>query len=92
MCPSNVTIFLLVFQQELPPLVVPELIPSAGPITLAIGQNKRVMSSYNISPINGTIFIHKWNAVMEIRPHLKTGDNVLLFMYEGIAGIFLFIC
>ena len=28
---------------------------------------------------------------MEIRPHMKMGDNVLLFMYEGIAGIFLFI-
>ena len=27
---------------------------------------------------------------MEI-PHMKMGDNVLLFMYEGIAGIFLFI-
>jgi len=49
------------------------------------------MSSYNISPRNGTIFIHKWDDVMEILPHMKMGDNSLLFMYEGIAGIFLFI-
>ena len=28
---------------------------------------------------------------MEIRPQMKMGDNVLLFMYEGVAGIFLFI-
>jgi hypothetical protein len=89
--PFSVTIVLLVLQQVLPPSVIPELIPSAGPITLAIGQNKRVMSSYNISPRNGTIFIHKWNVVMEIRPHMKMGDTAFLFMYEGIAGIFLFI-
>ena len=37
------------------------------------------------------IIIHKWNVVMEIRPHMKMGDNILLFMYEGVAGLFLFI-
>ena len=87
----SVKIVLLVLQQVLPPSVVPELIPSAGPITLAIGQNKRVMSSYNLSPRNGTIINHKWNAVMEIRPQLKMGDNILLFLYEGTEGLFLFI-
>ena len=81
----------MVLQQVLPPLVVPELIPSAGPITLAIGHNKRVMSSYNLSPRNGTIQIYKLDAVMVIRPQLKIGDNILLMLYEGTEGLFLFI-
>ena len=78
-------------QQVLPPSVVPELIPSTGPITLAIGQNNKVMSTYILGPRNGSIIIHKWYLVMEIRPQLKMGDNILLYLYEGTEGPFLFI-
>jgi hypothetical protein len=75
----------------LPPSVVPELMPTQGPITLAIGHNKKFMARYIISPRTGNIHITKWEAVMAMRPHLKMGANVMLMLYKGTEGLFLFI-
>ena len=75
----------------LSPSVVPELMPRHGPITLAIGHNKKFMARYIISPRIGSIHITKWEAVMEMRPHLKMGANAMLMLYEGTEGLFLFI-
>ena len=55
------------------------------------GHNKKFMARYIISPRIGTIHITKWEDVMAMRPHLKMGANVMLMLYEGTEGFFLFI-
>ena len=62
---------------------------TCGPSILAIGHNKKFMARYIITPGIGTIHITKWEAVMEMRPHLKVGANVMLMLYEGTEGLFL---
>ena len=85
-----VTIGLFLFQQKLPPSVVPELMPTHGPITLAI-RHKKFMARYIISPRTGNIHITKWEAVMAMHPHMKMGANVMMMLYKGTEGLFLFI-
>jgi hypothetical protein len=75
----------------LPLSVVPELMPTHGPITLAIGNNNKFMARYIISPRTRNIHITKWEAVMAMHPHLKMGANVMRMLYEGTEGLFLFI-
>ena len=77
-------------QQKLPREVVPELMPRRGPITLAVGNNKKVMSRYSISRADGRIHINSWAQVMEVLPSLKIGDNVMFMLYESTKGLFLF--
>ena len=78
-------------QQKLPREFVPKLMPHRGPITLAVGNNKKVMSRYSISRADGRIHINSWAQVMEVLPSFKIGDNVMFMLYEGTKGLFLFI-
>ena len=78
-------------QQKLPPVVVPGSISRSGRITLVPANNARVIARYCISRRNGTIQINKFSLLMAMHPYWKIGDTVLLMIYQGTGGLFLFI-
>ena len=78
-------------QQKLPQEVVPDLIPRGGPITLDVGNNKKVMSSHSISRSDERIHINSWARVLEILPSLRIWDNGMFILYEGTDGLFMLI-
>ena len=77
-------------QQKLPP-VVPGSISRPGRITLVPANNAKVIARYCISRKNGTIQINKFSLLVAMHPYWKIGDTVLLLLYQGTGGLFLFI-
>ena len=78
-------------QQKLPVTAVPELISWRSRIILVPAKNVKVIARYCISRTNRTIKINRFSVVLAMHPHLKIGDTVILMLYEGTGGIFLFI-
>ena len=83
--------FYSTFQQKLPAIVVPGSISRRGRITLVPANNAKVIARYCISRRNGTIQINKFSLVVAMHPYWKIGDIVLLMLYQGTGGLFLFI-
>ena len=88
--------FYSTFQQKLSAVAVPGSISQRGPITLVSANNVsannvKVIARYCISRRNGTIQINKFSLVVAMHPYWKIGDIVLLMLYQGTGGIFLFI-
>ena len=53
--------------------------------------NAKVVARYCISRRKGTIQINKFLLVVAMHPYWKTGDTILLMLYQGTGGLFLFI-
>jgi hypothetical protein len=83
--------FYYTFQQKLPAVAVPGSISRRGRITLVPANNAKVIARYCISRRNGTIQISKFSLVVAMHPYWKIGDTVLLLLYQGTEGLFLFI-
>ena len=83
--------FYSTFQQKLPAVAVPGSISLHGRITLVPTNNAKVIARYCISRRNGTIQINKFSLVVAMHPYWKIGDIVLLMLYQGTGGLFLFI-
>ena len=81
----------LVFILQLPVVVVPGSITQHGRITLVPANNAKVIARYCISRRNGTIQINKFSLLVAMHPYSKIGDTVLLMLYQGTGGLFLFI-
>lgn len=84
-------VFYSTCQQKLPPVVVPGSISRRGRITLVPANNAKVIARYCISRKNGTIQINKFSLLVAMHPYWKIGDTVLLMLYQGTGGLFLFI-
>ena len=78
-------------QQKLPPVAIPGSISRRGRITLVPANNAKVIARYCISHKNGTIQINKFSLLVAMHPYWKIGDTVLLMLYQGTGGLFLFI-
>ena len=72
-------------------LAVPRSISRRGRITLVPANNAKVIARYCISRKNGTIQINKFSLLVAMHPYWKIGDTVLLMIYQGTGGLFLFI-
>ena len=83
--------FYSTFQQKLPAVAVPGSISRRGRITRVPTNNAEVIARYCISRRNGTIQINKFLLVVAMYPYWKIGDTVLLMLYQGTGGLFLFI-
>ena len=83
--------FYSTFQQKLPVVAVPGQISRRGRITLVPANNAKVIARYCISHKTGTIQINKFSLLMAMHPYWKIGDTVLLMIYQGTGGLFLFI-
>ena len=83
--------FYSTFQHKLLALAVPGSISRRGRITLVPANNAKVIARYCISHRNGTIQINKFSLVVAMHPYWKIGDTVLLMLYQGTGGLFLFI-
>jgi hypothetical protein len=81
--------FYSTFQQ--PAVAVPGSISRRGRITLVPANNTKVIARYCISRKNGTIQINKFSPLVAMHPYWKIGDTVLLLLYQGTGGLFLFI-
>ena len=78
-------------QQKLPPVASPGSISRHGRITLVPANNAKVIARHCISHRNGTIQINKFSLLVAMHPYWKIGDTVLLLLYQGTGGLFLFI-
>ena len=78
-------------QQKLPPIAVLGSISRRDRITLVPANNAKVIARYCISRRNGTIQINKFSLLVAMHPYWKIGDTVLLMLYQGTGGLFLFI-
>ena len=76
---------------EIAPIGVPGSISRRGRITLVPANNAKVIARYCISRRNGTIKINKFSLLVAMHPYWKIGDTVLLMLYQGTGGLFLFI-
>ena len=76
---------------EIAPVAVPGSISRRGRITLVRANNAKVIARYCISRRNGTMQINKFSLVVAMHPYWKMGDTVLLMLYQGTGGFFLFI-
>ena len=83
--------FLFYMSTEIAPVAVPGSISRHGRITLVSANNAKVIARYCISRRNGTIQINKFSLVVAMHPYWKIGDTVLLMIYQGTGGLFLFI-
>ena len=84
-------VFYSTCQRKLPPVVVPGSISRRGRITLVPANNAKVIARYCISRRSVTIKINKFSLVVAMHPYWKIGDTVLLMIYQGTGGLFLFI-
>ena len=83
--------FYSTFQQKLPAVAVPGLISRRGQITLVPANNAKVIARYCIFRRNGAIQINKFPLLVAMHPYWKIGDTILLMLYQGTGGLFLFI-
>ena len=81
----------MLFKQKLPHRVVPEDMEEYGAITIVGRPRSRVSSTYTISHIDGRVCVNKWNDFMKKEKHLVLGDKVLMLLYLGDHGIYLFV-
>ena len=83
-------LFLFYMSTKIAPVAVPGSISLRGRITLVPANNAKVIARYCISRKNGTIQINKFSLLVEMHPYCKIGDTVLLMIYQGTRGLFLF--
>ena len=83
--------FLFYMSTEIAPVAVTGSISQRGRITLVPANNAKVIARYCISRKNGTIQINKFSLLVAMHPYWKIGDTVLLLLYQGTGGLFLFI-
>ena len=82
-------VFVLHFNR--PVVAVPGSISWRGRITLVSANNTKVIARYCISRRNGTIQINKFSLLVAMHSYWKIGDTVLLILYQGTGGLFVFI-
>lgn len=81
----------IVFKQKLPNRVVPEEMEEYGAITIVYHPHSTVSSTYTISDIDGRVSVNKWNEFMKKEKILLLGQKVLMLLYLGDHGIYLFV-
>ena len=81
----------IVFKQKLPNRVVPEEMEEYGAITIVYHPHSTVSSTYTISDIDGHVCVNKWNEFMKKEKLLLLGQKVLMLLYLGDHGIYLFV-
>ena len=81
----------IVFKQKLPNRVVPEEMEEYGAITIVCHPHSTVSSTYTISDIDGHVCVNKWNEFMKKEKLLLLGQKVLMLLYLGDHGIYLFV-
>ena len=84
-------LFLFYMSKEIAPIAVPGSISRRGRITPVPANNAKVIARYCISHRNGTIQINKFSLLAAMHPYWKIGDTILLMLYQGTGGFFLFI-
>ena len=81
----------IVFKQKLPNRVVPEEMEEYVAITIVYNPHSTVSSTYTISDIYGRFCVNKWNEFMKKENLLLLGQKVLMLLYLGDHGIYLFV-
>ena len=77
----------IVFKQNLPNHVVPEEMEEYGAITIVCHPHSTVSSTYTIA----RVCVNKWNEFMKKEKILLLGRKVLMLLYLGDHGIYLFV-
>ena len=81
------------FQQKLPHRLIPDGMQAEGAITLVCDPNTRLSSTYTISADehDGRVCINRWDKFMKMEKDLKEGHKLLMILYIGDHGIYLFV-
>ena len=79
------------FKQKLPQRVVPEDMHECEAINIVCHPHTRLSSSYTISDLDGHVCVNKWSDFMMKQNHLVIGEKVMMLLYVGDHGIYLFV-
>ena len=81
------------FQQKLSRRLIPEGMTEIGAITLVCDPKTRLSSSYTISADenDGRMCINRWDNFMKSEANLKEGHKLLMILYIGDHGNYLFV-
>ena len=71
--------------------MIPLNMEESGAITIVRHPNTRVSTSYTISDLDGRVCVNGWNYFMKKEDRLIIGDKVLMLLYPGDHGIYLFV-
>lgn len=80
-------------QQKLPHRIVPEDMAEEGAITLVCHPKTRLSSTYTISTDehDKRLCVNRWDKFMKMEKKLKIGHKLLMVLYLGDHGIYLFV-
>ena len=81
------------YKQKLPRRILPLDMPQSGAITVVYHPSVQMNTTYTISADDGRACINGWdNFVYEVRKELVIGQKVLMLLYTGDHGLYLFVC
>ena len=79
---------IMLLEQKIPYIVVPQGLPLSGDITLVWHPNIVVSGSYTIS--EDVVTVSGWSKFVNRNAFLEIEDTVLLFLHIGTSRLFLF--
>lgn len=81
------------YKQKLPRRILPLDMPQSGVITVVYHPSVKMQTTYTISTDDGRACINGWdNFVHEVRKVLVIGQKVLMLLFTGDHGLYLFVC
>lgn len=78
-------------EQKIPSRFVPQELEEFGFITIVRHPNTVVKATYSISTSDGRLSVGGWKEFMKKENVLQLGDKVLLLLYSGNQGLFMFV-
>ena len=80
------------YKQKLPRRILPLDMPQFGVIAIVYHPSVKMQTTYTISTDDGRACINGWdNFVHEVRKVLVIGQKVLMLLFTGDYGLYLFI-
>ena len=82
----------MLFAQKIPRRVLAPNMEPSGPITNVCHPNTKVSTTYSINVIDdGRLCANSWDVFMKKKRQVVVGHKLLLLLYLGDKGVFLFV-
>jgi len=78
-------------EQKIPSRFVPQELEEYGCVTIVRHPHTAVKGTYSISTSDGRLSVGGWKEFMKKENVFQLGDKVLLLLYSGNQGLFLFV-
>ena len=82
----------MLFTQKIPRRVLPPNMDVSGPITIVCHPKTKLSTTYSINVIDdGRLCANSWDVFMAKESQFVVGQKLLLLLYLGDKGVFLFV-